>query len=750
MSPDIALVKIFETKKQNFRMKLSIKYAATILALVFCIVIAFASVILIQFRSEISRLNARSAETLRQSVLKEIRDKEIIAVRVMASALTNPLYQVDMLKINELVAAVNKQPDILYVYVYDSARKIVHDGTENLESYGKVLDDPLTMESMETRHLTTQAEGDTFHVAAPIRIQNEIVGGVKIGYSAKSILSDVKKREEDLAKNYHSVATNQLYAIIVLAIGFSICGLVVAVFVGRSWSNPITLLSDLTARVGQGDYDVSIPGRRSDEIGRLALSFNEMVVSLKRLRDREVAQSKTLRDTNQELHRANAELTNQMIERQQAQKELLEQNRRMHVLHEINSAISSILDRKMLLETLFDKIEALLPYSAMTVRLLDEETKQLLPVAARNLEYEVWREGLEGHTTIGSQGIGEVVFQEMRPLEIEDVQTDPRVLNHDLFRRHQIVSCLSVPMIGQGGVLGVLTFYLHEKHQFEKDEIDFLLTLTGEVAVGIYNSQLYEKIKNQAQELESANMAKDEFLSMMSHELRTPLNVINGYTEVLSAGMLGEVQPQQVQALKTIDLQSKTLLRMINEVLQIGSIQAGKITAKMESVDLSNLIDELRASCEVLSNKAIPVTWNVPAILPVVRTDSAKLKHIFQNLLNNAIKFTEEGSINVKVWRVGERLQIEVKDTGIGISKEDIATIFQMFRQVDSSGTRSYGGAGVGLYIVKQFVELLKGTIKVESTVGKGSIFTVVLPLVSVDEGDFATTDYGLIVHAGN
>jgi len=709
--------------------KLSVKYSATILSLVFAIVIAFASVILIQSRSHIARLNASSAETLRQSVLKEIQAKEANSVRVMASALTNPLYQLDMLKINELVAAVKQQPDVLYIYVFDEKRRIVHDGTKDLLAYDRVLDDQLTVESIRTARSLTGVDGDAFHISVPIWIQDELVGGVKVGYSMKRILSDIVKQEQDLGKNYQFVAGRQLNTIGILAFVFSIGGLLVAVFVARSWTKPIIQLSNLAARVGQGDYDVSIPINRTDEIGSLASSFNDMAESLKKLRDKDVAQSEELREANSELRRTNEELTHEVAERQQAEKEVIEQNRRMQLLHEIDSAISSTLDRRILLEALFDKIESLLPYSAITVRLVDKETNRLVPVSARNLDLEAWKKGLQDHAAIDGQGFSQTIFQKMQPVEIENVQTDPRCWNQELFRQHGLVSYVGVPIIAEGAVLGVLGFYTADEHRFAKEETEFLATLAGQVAIGIYNSELYWKIKNQAAELERANKAKDEFLSVMSHELRTPLNVINGYAEILSEGVLGEVQDEQVHALKTIDLQAKELLRMINEVLQVGSLEAGKVVARIEDVDLQSLIAEIRTGFDVLSKKTIPLFWNVPADLPMARTDREKLKHIIQNLIHNAIKFTEEGSITISAHCLQESFQVEVQDSGIGMAEEDRAMIFQMFRQLDSSGTRTYGGAGVGLYIVKKFVELLNGSIAVKSAEGKGSTFTVTVPM---------------------
>jgi len=249
------------------------------------------------------------------------------------------------------------------------------------------------------------------------------------------------------------------------------------------------------------------------------------------------------------------------------------------------------------------------------------------------------------------------------------------------------------------------------------------------VAIGINNTQLSEQIKKKAVKLEEANQAKDEFLSVMSHELRTPLNVITGYAEVLSQGVLGEVQREQMHAVKTISFQSRELLRMINEILQVGSIEAGKVKANCQEVNMSDFLVELRSGYEILSKKEISLNWNIPSRLPIVRTDGEKLKHVLQNLINNAIKFTENGGVTISARCFREIIEFEVRDTGIGMPQDMLPSIFQMFRQLDSSNTRSYGGSGVGLYIVKKFVDLLSGKIGVESVLGEGSTFTITLPL---------------------
>jgi signal transduction histidine kinase/HAMP domain-containing protein len=698
------------------------------LALIFCIVLSLAAVILTQFRSEIARVNATSSAKLRESLLGEIRKKEEVSVRVMAAALTNPLYQLDMLKIAELVAAFKGRPDVLYVYVYDENRRIIHDGTSDLVLYGKVLDDTLTVSSTREQKLFAQFNGDELELSVPITILDDKVGGVRVGYSLKTLLGYIANQQADLDREYQAVASQELQTMVILAIGFSLGGVILAVILARSWSKPITVLSSLTARVGRGDYDVTIPINRSDEIGQLAQSFAGMVASLKELREKDAEQSEALRAINSQLQQTNDELVREIAERQRAQKKVLHQNRQLEVLYEIDSAISSTLDRRVLLDLLFDKIESLLPYAALTVRLLNDETKQLEPISARNIDVQEWVKGLESRTAITGQGFSQEVFQKKAPIVIENVQTDPRCWNQELFRKNGLVSFIGIPLSTEGKILGVLGFYLKEQHSFPKEEVEFLSALAGQVAIGINNAQLYEKIKNQASQLEEANQAKDEFLSVMSHELRTPLNVITGYAEVLGQGVLGEIQREQMHAVQTISYQSRELLRMINEILQVGSIEAGRVKAHCENVNLLDFLAELRLGYQILSNKEISLNWNVPARLPIVCTDGEKLKHVLQNLINNAIKFTENGSITVFAECSSETIEFKVKDTGIGMPQDMLPSIFQMFRQLDSSSTRSYGGSGVGLYIVKKFVDLLGGTIEVESTLGEGSTFTVTLP----------------------
>jgi signal transduction histidine kinase len=240
-----------------------------------------------------------------------------------------------------------------------------------------------------------------------------------------------------------------------------------------------------------------------------------------------------------------------------------------------------------------------------------------------------------------------------------------------------------------------------------------------------------DRIKAQADQLEIANKVKSEFLSVMSHELRTPLNVILGHTWLLREQAVGHISRVQDESLAGVEKQSRLLLTMVNSILETTKIEAEATKIDKTEVYLDRLFDDLRASCAVLIPKEITLKWDCPDDLPVVVTDRGKLYRILSNIIENAIKFTVDGSVTVsaRVFREGHGLEVKVSDSGLGIAEDNLASIFEMFHQVDSSDTRKFAGVGLGLYIAKKFTDLLGGTIGVESVLGEGSVFTVAIPV---------------------
>jgi PAS domain S-box-containing protein len=413
-----------------------------------------------------------------------------------------------------------------------------------------------------------------------------------------------------------------------------------------------------------------------------------------------------------------------ITDRKRAEEAARRQQEQVRALHEINLASTSSLDLETLLDRLLEKVDLLLPYSAATIRLLNKETGRLDHVACRNIDEAAWK----SRTPAARHQLGRAVLETKSALAVPNMKMQTRTTHRQMLSREGLVSFLGVPLIVKDEPLGVLSIYTKTEHAFSKDEIEFLSTLASQASAAIHNAQLYERAKRQAVELERANKVKSEFLGLMSHELRTPLNAILGYAAALRDKMFGEINPQQEEALRKVESQSYDLLAMITSVLEATKIESEALSADRQEFALIEFLNDLRRAYEFPLPKNLELVWDYPAQLPVVKSDRIKLKHILQNLINNAIKFTENGRIVVTVRMTGGTLVLEVRDSGIGIPTDNIAEIFGMFRQVDSSDTRSYGGVGLGLYLVKKFVDLLGGSVEVKSVAGRGSEFTVTLP----------------------
>jgi signal transduction histidine kinase len=245
----------------------------------------------------------------------------------------------------------------------------------------------------------------------------------------------------------------------------------------------------------------------------------------------------------------------------------------------------------------------------------------------------------------------------------------------------------------------------------------------------------------QGQELERAYRHKSEFLASMSHELRTPINALLGYTALLRERIYGDLTPRQDEALQRMQSSSSHLLELVNDILDLARIEAGRMPVHLEAVVLGPLVESVVDSVEPMARaKGLELRVDVPAEIPALITDRTRAKQIVLNLLSNAVKFTREGAVSLtaRTLEAGDGVEIEVADTGIGIEPAALAGIFDDFRQVDQSSTREFGGTGLGLSIVRKLLGLLGGSIRVESAPGAGSTFTVTLPFRSaeVPEGE--------------
>ncbi len=345
---------------------------------------------------------------------------------------------------------------------------------------------------------------------------------------------------------------------------------------------------------------------------------------------------------------------------------------------------------------------------------------------------------------IGEGRLGRV-FESGEPMFSDDMaadQGDQNSAGSKVLLELGFRSSFLLPIKLGGESFGVMNFLCKKAYAFSESDIHLIHAAAYHLGVAIGNAKLYSQVREKSVELEKANKAKDEFLGVISHELRTPLNVIKGYAEVLRQKVFGEVNMEQASALDKITTQSLTLLRMINDVLQVSSIEANSTRLVCSDIDLVALLAELGESYRFAGGKSVRTVWDIPSNLPAVRTDDEKLRAILQNLVNNALKFTEQGTVTVSARYLVNKdvVEFNVIDTGIGIPADKIGAVFEMFQQVDSSVTRGYGGVGLGLYIVKNFTELLGGEVSVVSELGEGTTFTVKIPVaVDADAGPTET-----------
>jgi len=312
--------------------------------------------------------------------------------------------------------------------------------------------------------------------------------------------------------------------------------------------------------------------------------------------------------------------------------------------------------------------------------------------------------------------------ERLQGVELDDAEL-ARYLAHAAGAETEGCRHLSVPMERAGEGVGVLLLVWHEGESPTHRESALALGLANQAAIALETVRLVDGSQR-------ANRLKSDFVATMSHELRTPLNVIMGYTDLLIEQAFGPLTEEQTGVLTRMQRSARELLDLITQTLDLSRLETGKSGVTVETVTVPDLFAQLEAeTAERLDRGDLRIDWHVDPALPPIQTDVAKLRTILKNLIGNAIKFTEQGSVSVTAERVEDDVVFAVKDTGIGIKTEDLPVIFEMFRQVEAPNTRRHGGVGLGLYIVKRYLSELRGDIDVESAAGAGSRFRIRLPV---------------------
>ena len=421
----------------------------------------------------------------------------------------------------------------------------------------------------------------------------------------------------------------------------------------------------------------------------------------------------------------------QALQRQSA--ELSRTVGELRALGEVGQAVSSTLDLDTVLNTIIKQAVDLSGATGGVVAEYDEATG-LLPIrAAPGFAHLV--SGVEP-TRYGEGVIGKAA-SEKQPVHIPDLDAPgayPGKLRH-LLDRAGLKALLAVPLLREDRVLGTLLVGRGSTGEFPQATIDLLETFASQSALAIHNARVYRALEEQGRALDAANRHKSEFLANMSHELRTPLNAVIGFSEVLGDEIFGELNDKQSEYIHDINESGKHLLSLINDILDLSKIEAGHMELDLSRFALAPAIENaVTLVRERASRRGLTLESMVGEDLDEMIGDERKFKQILLNLLSNAIKFTPSGGrVSLAAKRVQNNLQVTVKDTGVGMSEDDQARVFEAFQQAGVDYARKAEGTGLGLTLTRQFAELHGGAVKVQSTVGKGSTFTVVLPLTQAN-----------------
>jgi signal transduction histidine kinase len=405
----------------------------------------------------------------------------------------------------------------------------------------------------------------------------------------------------------------------------------------------------------------------------------------------------------------------------------------LKALGEVGQAVSSTLD----LETVLTRIAAhavqLSGADGGTVYEFDESSERFELRGSHQIEKELIEALRANPIEMGGGTVGRAAASRV-PIEVPDLQNEMDYTGtrlRPLLRRLGYRSLVAVPLLREEKIMGGLSIFRRTPGSFAPEVVNLLQTFATQSVLAIQNARLFREIEDKSRQIEAANRHKSEFLANMSHELRTPLNAIIGFSEVLGERLFGELNEKQAEYTEDILSSGRHLLSLINEILDLSKVEAGRMELELATFDLPLAIDNARTFVRERATKhGITLDVAVDEHLGDFVGDERKIKQILLNLLSNAVKFTPEGGrIGIEARQADGAVEISVSDTGIGIAPEDQPRIFEEFRQVGSDYAHKGEGTGLGLTLAKKFVELHGGKIWVESEVGKGSKFTFTLPM---------------------
>ncbi len=411
-------------------------------------------------------------------------------------------------------------------------------------------------------------------------------------------------------------------------------------------------------------------------------------------------------------------------------RELARSVEELRALSEVSQAVNSTLNLQTVLDTIVAKAAQLSGTEAGAIYVRDERQEFQLR-ATYGMSEELIAAIRDMHSGI-SEAVGQLT-EAHEPNQTADLRELPPTPVNDTILRAGYRARLLVPLVRSGEVVGALVVRRKTPGEFSASTVDLLKTFAAQSVLAIQNARLFSEIGEKSQQLEIASQHKSQFLASMSHELRTPLNAVIGLTEMMVTNAARFGTEKALEPLRRVNAAGTHLLSLINEVLDLSKIEAGKLELNPEPVNLARLIDEVIGTAGQLAEKnqnrlVVEAQENLGAL----NADAMRLKQILLNLLSNACKFTKDGEVALRVRKVADGrdwVELAVADTGIGLTAEQQAKLFQEFTQADSLTARRYGGTGLGLALSRKLARMMGGDVTVTSEPGEGSVFTVRLPV---------------------
>jgi signal transduction histidine kinase len=499
------------------------------------------------------------------------------------------------------------------------------------------------------------------------------------------------------------VINTGLRALALLVLGLLIAGGAGALM-ARRLVVPIRALQQGAERIGGGELHHRLAIRTGDELEALAEQFNRSAAALE----------ESYAGLEQKVEERTAELR-ESLDQQTATADVLRVISRsptdvQPVLRAVTAAARRFCGATDALIVLRDKADSVI---AAHDGSLTASVGRRRPVSRDNLTGRAMLDGLTIHVPDSAV---------LDPKEYADAVA--------MAREHKWRAAVAVPMLREGVAAGTLMLRKTQPGAFTSRQIELLETFAAQAVIAIENVRLFTEIQEKSHQLEVASQHKSQFLANMSHELRTPLNAILGYTEMMTDGLYGDVPEKAQGVLERVQSNGRHLLGLINDVLDLSKIEAGQLVLAIEEYSVADMAATVLSATESLARaKNLKLGSAVAPDLPTGSGDARRLTQVLLNLVGNAIKFTDQGGVEIRAARAGDRFEIAVVDTGPGIAPADQARIFDEFQQVDSTSTRRKGGTGLGLSISRHIVELHGGRITVDSEVGKGSTFRISLPV---------------------